>query len=87
MWFEDFEYAKNYALIYVGFQHDDYINNYYEVLNDDLKAKYFTFSIDKTAEAFVGIQFYDNNMYPNGCHKMGNSKGYLSVFTASGAAV
>lgn len=54
------------------------------MLNDDETVKYFKFTLATDAEAFVGVHFYGDRMYPYGCHGNGKTNGYLSILTESG---
>ena len=60
------------------------MNNIAEVINDVAAPpqKSWTFTLAKTQEAFVGMQFYDNRMYAKGCKP--ETKGVMYLFDSKG---
>lgn len=60
----------------------NYINNYQEVVNDDGTPKIFSFNITKPGKIYLGLEYYNPRMYPEGCHQY--TTGQVTVMTPSG---
>lgn len=61
----DFVNAFNY--FQVNYIHDDWSQNYYERKSDDGKWKSYTFTLSRSQDIFIGMDFYNPRMYASGC--------------------
>jgi hypothetical protein len=69
---------------FFGYYNDNYINSYYEVVNDTGSAASYGFVTTTPGEYYVGIHLYSTRQYPSGCLTSGTSGLITLVNTATG---
>lgn len=77
----DFMSAFNY--FQVNYINNDWYQSYYERKNDDGQWKTYTFTLKRSQDVFIGMDFYNPRMYAQGCRGGQKSKGYFNLYRGS----
>jgi len=62
------DFLYYFSVVNVGYFKDDNVNNYYDMEDTTSGTLYsFNFTLNQSADTWMGVQFYNERMYPEGC--------------------
>lgn len=81
-WVDANDYVNYFDEFQIGYFIDSYVHNVLDIQGDTGTTNTYYFNLTKTANTFVGVQYYNPRMYPLGCHS--ETYGYMYIYTKSG---
>jgi len=83
---EDFDFMNAYYGVMLSYYQPNYVNNYYEILNDNKTLISLAFTLTSTTTGYIGTEFYNLRLYPYGC-KTAYSTGTINLYNLNGTAI